>query len=82
MPDRPLHPGIGVGVLWAGDVAALANTAGGVIVLGVAEDDQARTVDAPGVQVTDGHLQPMGFIDTLGTQVLTAQPLAAEVVAP
>lgn len=40
----------------AGDVAALANTAGGVIVLGVAEDDQARAVAAPGVQVTDAEV--------------------------
>jgi len=40
----------------AGDVAALANTAGGVIVLGVAEDDQARAVATPGVRVTDAEV--------------------------
>lgn len=37
----------------AGDVAALANTAGGVIVLGIEEDEQARAADAPGVEVSD-----------------------------
>jgi Putative DNA-binding domain len=40
----------------AGDVAALANTAGGVIVLGVEEDDQARATAAPGVEVTDAEV--------------------------
>jgi Putative DNA-binding domain len=35
------------------DVAALANTAGGVIVLGVEEDDQAQASSAPGVDLTD-----------------------------
>jgi Putative DNA-binding domain len=40
----------------AGDVAALANTAGGVIVLGIDEDDQARAIDAPGVVVTDAEI--------------------------
>ncbi|MEQ7127434.1 ATP-binding protein [Actinopolymorpha sp. B11F2] len=39
----------------AGDVAALANTAGGVIVLGVAEDDQAKAAAAPGVALSDGE---------------------------
>ncbi|MER7666779.1 ATP-binding protein [Streptomyces sp. NPDC096193] len=33
----------------AGDVAALANTSGGVLVLGVAEDNQARAMAAPEV---------------------------------
>ncbi len=33
----------------ATDVAALANTAGGLLVLGIAEDRQARAVAAPGV---------------------------------
>lgn len=36
-----------------GDVAALANTAGGVIVIGVDEDDQARACGAPGVEISD-----------------------------
>jgi hypothetical protein len=39
----------------AGDVAALANTAGGVIVLGIAEDDQARAASAPGVPLSDAE---------------------------
>jgi hypothetical protein len=40
----------------AGDVAALANTAGGVIVVGVREDEQARATAAPGVEVTDAEV--------------------------
>ncbi|MGR6998889.1 AlbA family DNA-binding domain-containing protein [Yinghuangia aomiensis] len=36
-----------------GDAAALANGAGGVIVLGVDEDDQARACAAPGVALSD-----------------------------
>ncbi|MFE2103547.1 helix-turn-helix domain-containing protein [Streptomyces sp. NPDC059468] len=40
----------------AGDVAALANTAGGVLLLGVAEDDQARAADLPGVALSDGEV--------------------------
>ncbi|MGW0664888.1 AlbA family DNA-binding domain-containing protein [Streptodolium elevatio] len=36
-----------------GDVAALANGAGGVIVIGVGEDDQARACAAPGVALSD-----------------------------
>jgi hypothetical protein len=40
----------------AGDVAAMANTAGGVILLGVDEDDQARGINTPGVALSDdGH---------------------------
>lgn len=39
----------------AGDVAALANTAGGVVVVGVAEDDQARAAAAEGVDVSDAE---------------------------
>src|SRR5262245_28787844 len=33
----------------ATDVAALANTAGGVLILGIAEDRQSRAIAAPGV---------------------------------
>jgi hypothetical protein len=43
----------------AGDVAAMANTAGGIIVLGVEEDDQARAIAAPGVAVSDGEIGRM-----------------------
>jgi hypothetical protein len=39
----------------AGDVAAMANTAGGLIVLGVAEDGHARAASAPGVLVNDAE---------------------------
>lgn len=37
----------------AGDIAAMANTAGGLLVLGIAEDDQARAAAAPGVALSD-----------------------------
>ncbi|NMI54225.1 MULTISPECIES: helix-turn-helix domain-containing protein [unclassified Streptomyces] len=40
----------------AGDMAALANTAGGVLLLGVAEDDQARAAELPGVALSDGEV--------------------------
>jgi len=40
----------------AGDVAAMANTAGGIILLGVEEDDQARAVGTPGVKLSDGEV--------------------------
>ncbi|MBQ1009396.1 ATP-binding protein [Micromonospora sp. M51] len=43
----------------AGDVAALANTGGGVIVLGVEEDDQARATKAPGVAISDVEVARM-----------------------
>jgi hypothetical protein len=68
----------------AGDVAALANTAGGVIVLGVAEDDQARAVAAPGVEITDAEVArirqviasqvaPMPVVDVLTVPSGTAE---------
>jgi len=41
------------------DVAALANTAGGVIVIGVAEDTQAGAAAAPGVPLSDGEIGRM-----------------------
>lgn len=37
------------------DVAAMANTAGGVVVLGVEDDDQGRAVGAPGVALSDNE---------------------------
>lgn len=39
----------------ATDVAALANTAGGLIIGGIAEDDQARAAAAPGVALSDAE---------------------------
>jgi Schlafen, AlbA_2 len=41
----------------ATDVAALANTAGGLLVLGIDEDRQARAVAAPGVAVSDSEIR-------------------------
>jgi hypothetical protein len=46
----------------AGDVAALANTAGGVIVVGVAEDDQARAVATRAVALSDGEVRRIRLI--------------------
>lgn len=46
----------------ATDIAALANTSGGVILIGVAEDDQARAADAPGVALGDGEQLRMAQI--------------------
>jgi hypothetical protein len=43
----------------AKDVAGLANHLGGVIVLGVTEDDQARASGAPGVEVSDDETARM-----------------------
>jgi hypothetical protein len=40
----------------AGDVAALSNTAGGLLILGIKEDDQARACTAPGVSVADSEV--------------------------
>ena len=40
----------------AGDVVALANTAGGLLILGIEEDDQARASAAPGVSVADAEV--------------------------
>jgi hypothetical protein len=39
----------------ATDVAALANTAGGLLVLGIGEDGQSRAATAPGVSVADSE---------------------------
>jgi hypothetical protein len=38
-------------------VAALANTAGGLLVLGIEEDQQARAVAAPGVAISDDEVR-------------------------
>ncbi|MEP7247901.1 MAG: ATP-binding protein [Gammaproteobacteria bacterium] len=43
----------------AGDVAAMANTAGGVLILGLQEDEQAVAKDAPGVDLSDAEQQRM-----------------------
>jgi hypothetical protein len=43
----------------AGDMAALANTAGGVIILGVEENEQAVAVRADGVDLSDAEEQRM-----------------------
>jgi hypothetical protein len=54
----------------AGDVAAMANTAGGVIVLGIAEDDQARAGNAPGVAISDQEINRIHQIVASGVNPL------------
>jgi predicted HTH transcriptional regulator len=60
----------------ATDVAALANTAGGLLVLGIEEDDQARAAAAPGLvlseaderrirQIVGSQVVPMLVLDVL-----------------
>jgi hypothetical protein len=41
----------------AGDVAALANTAGGILILGVDEDEHSVAKSADGVQIGDAEIQ-------------------------
>jgi predicted HTH transcriptional regulator len=43
----------------AGDVAALANTAGGVILIGLEEGDQACAIGAPRVELADAEVARM-----------------------
>ncbi len=43
----------------AGDVAALANTAGGVLLVGVEEDENGRAAGTPGVELSDGEMTRM-----------------------
>lgn len=50
----------------AGDVAALANTAGGLIVLGVDEDDQATATSTPEVDLSDDEKRRMQQIVASG----------------
>ena len=65
----------------ATDIAALANTAGGLLVLGIEEDEQARAAAAPGVAVTEAderrirqivgsQVVPMPVIDVLRVEDL------------
>jgi hypothetical protein len=52
----------------ATDVAALANTAGGLLVVGIEEDRQARAVAAPGVTVADDQITRI--LQTVGSLVV------------
>lgn len=61
----------------AGDVAALANTAGGVIVIGVAEDDQARANKADGVPLSDAERTRMLQVIASGVSPLPAVDIHA-----
>ncbi|WP_273652984.1 helix-turn-helix domain-containing protein [Cellulomonas fimi] len=54
------------------DVAALANAAGGVIVLGVDEDDQARASAAPGVDTSDDEVRRL--VQTVAAGVAPLPP--------
>lgn len=61
----------------AGDVAALANTAGGVIVVGVAEDDQARATAADGVDLSDAEKARMLQVIASGVSPMPAVEILA-----
>ncbi len=52
----------------ATDVAALANTAGGLLVLGIEEDDQARATAAPGLELSEADERRIRQI--VGSQVV------------
>jgi hypothetical protein len=66
----------------AGDVAALANTAGGLIIIGIAEDEHARAASAPGVALSDDETRRMtqilATISPLPTFEIRAIPSAAD----
>src|SRR6266496_3510732 len=56
----------------ASDVAAMANTAGGLIVLGMEEDDQARAVQAAEMPVDDREVNRMLQIIAAGIAPMPA----------
>jgi len=60
-----------------GDVASLANASGGVIVLGVEEDDHAIATGAPGVELGDGERNRMLQIIASGVAPLPALEVIA-----
>jgi len=55
-----------------GDVAALANTAGGLIILGVAEDSQGAASAADGVEISDAETVRMRQIVAAGSAPMPA----------
>ena len=61
------------------DVAALANAAGGVIVLGVDEDDQARASATQGVDASDGEIRRL--VQTIAAGVAPLPPFDVIAVA-
>jgi hypothetical protein len=66
----------------AGDVAAMANTAGGLIVIGVQEDNHARAAAAPGLPLSDDETRRMtqilAMISPLPVFEIRAVPSAAD----
>jgi hypothetical protein len=66
----------------AGDVAAMANNAGGLIVIGIREDGHARAAEAPGVPLSDGEhrrmTQIIATISPLPVFEIRAVPAAAD----
>ncbi|KOX14560.1 hypothetical protein ADK67_42180 [Saccharothrix sp. NRRL B-16348] len=55
------------------DVAALANTAGGLIVLGMDEDEQARATGPTDMPVSDAEVNRMLQVVASGTAPLPAR---------
>jgi Schlafen, AlbA_2 len=63
----------------ATDVAALANTAGGLLILGIGEDRQARAVAAPGVPVSDDEIRRiLQIVGSLVVPLPVFEPLPFE----
>ncbi|OIQ94669.1 divergent AAA domain protein [mine drainage metagenome] len=62
-----------------GDVAAMANTAGGVIVIGISEDDSARAASAPGVAITEVEISRIRQIVAAGVSPMPAFDVLAVV---
>jgi schlafen family protein len=63
----------------AGDVAALANTAGGIIILGIVEDDQARAESASLVELSEdekGRMQKIIASNVAPIPVFDILPIA------
>jgi len=56
----------------SGDVAAMANTAGGVIIIGIGEDKSARAAGAPGVDITDVEMSRIRQIVAAGVSPMPA----------
>lgn len=57
----------------AKDVAAMANSAGGLLIVGIGEDDQARAARVANVPITDGHKR---WVDDVVSSWIYPRPVA------